>query len=104
MPASLLVGHCSQRRVRGLANTARWSTPKPTYYNTSYILTMCGFGDSRRSAWISRRLFTCSMLSKWFFMHLIARHFPFLMDCAFSTSENVPSPFLAINRYSVQRK
>ena len=33
-------------------------------------------------------------------MHLIATYFPFLMHCAFSTSENVPSPFLATRRYS----
>lgn len=33
-------------------------------------------------------------------MHLIATYFPFLMHCALSTSENVPSPFLATRRYS----
>lgn len=33
------------------------------------------------------------------FMHLMATYFPFLMDCALSTSENVPSPFLATSRY-----
>ena len=57
-------------------------------------------GDSRLRAWISRRLLTWSRESKWFFMHLIATYFPFLMHCAFSTSENVPSPFLATRRYS----
>jgi hypothetical protein len=91
---------------------------------------MCTCGESLRSAWISRRLFTWSRLSKWFcgpavvavvvvvvmviglshikklrvvptlevvpgcsgptFMHLIATYFPFLMHCAFSTSEKVP--------------
>ena len=57
-------------------------------------------GDSRLRAWISLRLLTWSRESKWFFMHLIATYFPFLMHCAFSTSENVPSPFLATRRYS----
>ena len=33
------------------------------------------------------------------FMHLMATYFPFLMDCALSTSENVPSPFFATSRY-----
>eukprot|EP00982_Pelagococcus_subviridis_P005225 29565-Pelagococcus_subviridis.AAC.5 len=57
-------------------------------------------GDRRRNAWISRRLFTWSNESKWFFMHLIATYFPFLMHCALSTSEKVPSPFFATRRYS----
>ncbi len=35
-------------------------------------------------------------------MHLIATYFPVLIDWALSTSENVPSPFLLINRYSIQ--
>ena len=39
------------------------------------------------------------MLSKRFFMHLIAWYFPSLTFCALSTSEKVPSPFLATNRY-----
>jgi hypothetical protein len=33
-------------------------------------------------------------------MHLIATYLPFLMHCAFSTSEKVPSPFFATRRYS----
>ena len=38
-------------------------------------------------------------------MHLIATYFPVFIDCAFSTSEKVPSPFFEINRYStVKRK
>jgi hypothetical protein len=96
---------------------------------------MPGCGESRLSAWISRRLLTyggevrgrvrrgrslsyqrsgwrwaetdwargggtCSRLSKWFFMHLIATYLPFLMHCAFRTSEKVPSPFLPMSRYS----
>ena len=96
---------------------------------------MPGCGESRLSAWISRRLLTCggevrgrvrrgrslshrrsgwhwagtagaqgggtcSRLSKWFFMHLMATYLPFLMHCAFRTSENVPSPFLPMSRYS----
>lgn len=32
-------------------------------------------------------------------MHLMATYLPFLMLCAFSTSENVPSPFFATSRY-----
>lgn len=40
------------------------------------------------------------MLSKWFFMHLMATNLPVFMDWAFKTSENVPSPFLLINLYS----
>lgn len=32
-------------------------------------------------------------------MHLIATYLPFLMPCAFSTSEKVPSPFFPISRY-----
>ena len=39
------------------------------------------------------------MLSKRFFMHLIAWYLPSLTFCALSTSEKVPSPFLATNRY-----
>ena len=96
---------------------------------------MPGCGESRLSAWISRRLLTCgdevrgrirrgrssslgaaagaglgqmgarggstcSRLSKWFFMHLMATYLPFLMHCALRTSENVPSPFLPMSRYS----
>ena len=34
-------------------------------------------------------------------MHLMATYLPFLMHCAFRTSENVPSPFFATRRYSV---
>ena len=48
-------------------------------------------------------ILACSMESKWFFMHLMARYFPFLMLCALSTSENVPSPFLEIRRYSAKQ-
>ena len=59
-----------------------------------------GCGCNRRKAWISRRLFTCSKPSKWFFMHLIATYCDVLSDCALITSLNVPSPFLAIKRYS----
>ena len=33
-------------------------------------------------------------------MHLIATYLLDLMDCALSTSEKVPSPFLLISRYS----
>ena len=33
-------------------------------------------------------------------MHLMATYLPFLMHCALSTSEKVPSPFLPISRYS----
>jgi len=51
--------------------------------------------------WISRRLFTCSSDSNWLFIHLMAVILPFLTHCAFNTSEKVPSPFLAIRRYSV---
>lgn len=40
------------------------------------------------------------MESKWLFMHLIATYLPVLIDCAFRTSENVPSPFFEIRRYS----
>ena len=35
-------------------------------------------------------------------MHLMATYLPVLIDCALSTSENVPSPFLLIRRYSIQ--
>lgn len=69
---------------------------------------MCGCGDRRLSAWISRRLVTWGVSggpaysneSKWFFMHLMATNLPVLMDWAFSTSEKVPSPFLEISLYS----
>jgi hypothetical protein len=44
---------------------------------------------------------TCSSLSNWLFMHLMAVIFPFLTHWALRTSENVPSPFFAIKRYSV---
>ena len=37
-------------------------------------------------------------------MHLMATYLLVLVDCALSTSENVPSPFLLINRYSVKIK
>ena len=37
-------------------------------------------------------------------MHLMATYLPVLIDCAFSTSENVPSPFLEINLYSIGPK
>lgn len=33
-------------------------------------------------------------------MHLMATYLPVLIDYAFKTSENVPSPFLLIKRYS----
>jgi hypothetical protein len=36
-------------------------------------------------------------------MHFMAMNLPFLMHCAFSTSEKVPSPFFPIRRYSAQR-
>mmetsp|Transcript_41496 Transcript_41496/g.96543 ORF Transcript_41496/g.96543 Transcript_41496/m.96543 type:complete len:82 (-) Transcript_41496:2-247(-) len=39
------------------------------------------------------------MLSKWFFMHLMATCFPDFIDWAFKTSEKVPSPFFEISRY-----
>ena len=43
---------------------------------------------------------TCEeMLSKWFFMHLIAWYLPSFTFCALSTSLNVPSPFFATSRY-----
>ena len=35
-------------------------------------------------------------------MHLMATYLPVLIDCALSTSEKVPSPFLLINRYSIE--
>jgi hypothetical protein len=73
-----------------------------TYYSTSYNLIIWGCGLSLLSAYISLRLLTCSMVSKWFFMHLIATYFPVLMLWALSTSENVPSPFLEIKRYSTR--
>merc|ERR1719321_963171 len=73
--------------------------PVGSSYSTSLSFTMCGCGDRRRSAWISRRLFTVSRLSKWFFMHLIATYRPDLMLCALRTSEKVPSPFFEISRY-----
>jgi len=34
-------------------------------------------------------------------MHLMATYLPVLILCALSTSENVPSPFLLINLYSI---
>ena len=40
------------------------------------------------------------MLKKFAFMHLIATCLLFLIDWAYKTSENVPSPFLDIKRYS----
>jgi len=40
------------------------------------------------------------MVSKWFFIHLMATYLPVLMLWAFNTSEKVPSPFLEIKRYS----
>ena len=52
-----------------------------------------------RRTWISRRLLTWSILSKWFFMHLIAWYLPSFTFCALSTSLNVPSPFFATSRY-----
>jgi hypothetical protein len=36
-------------------------------------------------------------------MHLMATYLPVLMDWALRTSENVPSPFLLIKRYSNPR-
>ena len=88
---------------------------------------MLGCGERRRRAWISRRLLTCvgwgeaqqavasqqvgstislacSSESKWFFMHLMATYFPFLMHWALRTSEKVPSPFFATNRYSARSR
>jgi hypothetical protein len=44
------------------------------------------------------------MDSKWFFMHLMATCLPVLIDCALNTSENVPSPFFDIRRYSKKIK
>ena len=35
-------------------------------------------------------------------MHLMATYLPVLIDCALSTSEKVPSPFLLIRRYSIE--
>lgn len=35
-------------------------------------------------------------------MHLMATLRPFFVHCAFSTSENVPSPFFPITRYSTK--
>jgi len=35
-------------------------------------------------------------------MHFIATCFPVFIDCAFSTSENAPSPFLDNNLYSIE--
>ena len=82
------------------------------YYKTSRSLIMLGWGESLRKAWISLKFITyrnyknrrsnntCSIESKWFFMHLIATYFPVLIDWAFRTSENVPSPFFEINLYS----
>ena len=75
-----------------------------TYYKTSYNLIIWGCGLRRRRAWISLRLLTCSMVSKWFFMHFIATYFPVFMLWAFSTSEKVPSPFFDISRYSTQKR
>ncbi len=43
---------------------------------------------------------TCSMLSKLLFIHLIATYLLVFIHCAFSTSEKVPSPFFANIRYS----
>ena len=51
----------------------------------------------------SQRL-TCSRLSKWFFMHFMATYLLFLMHWALSTSEKVPSPFLATSLYSARRQ
>ena len=44
------------------------------------------------------------MLKKLAFMHLIATYLLFLMDWAYKTSENVPSPFLDIKRYSILKE
>ena len=74
---------------------------KYTYYSTSYSLMIYGCGLSLLRAWISLRLLTCSMVSKWFFMHLMATYLPVLILCALRTSEKVPSPFLEINLYSI---
>lgn len=46
---------------------------------------------------------TCSMLSKLFFMHFMATYLLVLIHWAFSTSEKVPSPFLANIRYSANQ-
>ena len=35
-------------------------------------------------------------------MHLIATYYPVCTDCAFSTSEKVPSPNFLINLYSIE--
>ena len=48
--------------------------------------------------WIRMKGHTCSALSKWFFMHLMAKNLLDLMLCALMTSEKVPSPFLLIRR------
>ena len=71
-----------------------------TYYKTSYSFIICGCGLSLRRAQISLRLLTYSIVSKWFFIHFMATYLPVLILWAFSTSENVPSPFLEINLYS----
>ena len=44
---------------------------------------------------------TFSMLKKLAFMHFIATYLLFFILYAYKTSENVPSPFLDINRYSI---
>ena len=77
---------------------------------------MFGWGLNLLSAWISLRLLTYnknetlyfiltfSMLKKLAFMHLIATYLFVLMLYACNTSENVPSPFFEINRYSKKQK
>ena len=70
------------------------------YNMTSKSFTMWGWGDNRFNAWISRKLFTSSLLLNSFFMHLIATNFPVDMFWAFITSLKVPSPFFEINLYS----
>ena len=70
------------------------------YYITSINLMILACGDKRRKAWISRRLFTFSIESKWFFMHFIATCLPVRVLWALNTSLKVPSPFFEMSRYS----
>ena len=86
-------------RFWSISSNTRASRPVGWSYKTSSRVMIWGWGDKRRRAWISRNVFTWSMLSKWFRIHLIAWYEPRFTFWALSTSEKVPSPFLDTSLY-----
>ena len=55
-------------------------------------------------SFLKSKIFTSSIELNTFFIHLIATKLLFLIDYAFSTSENAPSPYLFTSLYSISNQ